>query len=372
MKIKKTTSIILAGMLLLSLSACATQEEQKVITKEPEGKITIVDSGNQETQEPVISVEKIERLDENIMISDWLDEETAIVSNENIALGKMTIEEFEGAYPTSLYYYNISSKEFTPIKEQANVLLGGGTLSADKKFILYSEYVLGDPSYHILNLDTKESFCIMDDNIGCARGGEWFGNEVIGSTDEGKVYTATPTGGLALLEGLEGETAYVQCETTDYVYYTVQDASFMKMNRATREKTSLNIEHVIDATLSPDGTKMLVLQEYNEKDTFLLVDLVDGKQLTIAEGPEIRGISWSPDQRMIAYTIQGDETNATANGLYVYDMLSAKATKIAVDVHYAYTSWSPLGDKLMFSDWDREKYENSIIYLNSTIENQAK
>ena len=371
MKIKKTTSIIIVGMLLFSLSACDAREEE-VFTKEPEGTITIVDSGDEKPQEPVISVEKIEHLEEHVLISDWLDEETAIVSNENSALGKMTIEEFEGAYPTSLYYYNISTKEFTPIKEQANVLLGGGTLSADKKFLLYSEYVLGDPSFHILNLDTKESFCILDDNIGCARGGEWFGNEVIGSTDEGRVYTASPSGELAFLEGLEEETAYVQCATTDYVYYIVEDASFMKMNRATKEKTSLNMEHVIDATLSSDGTKMLVLQEYNEKDTFLLVDLVDGKQLTIAEGPEIRGISWSPDQRMIAYTIQGDETNATANGLYVYDMLSAKATKIAVDVHYAYTSWSPLGDKLMFSDWDREKYENSIIYLNSTIENQAK
>lgn len=41
------------------------------------------------------------------------------------------------------------------------MLLGGGTLSLDKKFLLYSEYVLGDPSYFIMNLDTKDSFALV-------------------------------------------------------------------------------------------------------------------------------------------------------------------------------------------------------------------
>lgn len=69
---------------------------------------------------------------------------------------------------------------------------------------------------------------------------------------------------------------------------------------------------------------MLVLQSDNMKSTLLLVDLKEGNQITIAEGTDISGISWSPDQRMIAYTMNGNGTNATMNGLYVYDMQISK------------------------------------------------
>lgn len=84
---KTTTSIIIAIMLVCSLSACNAKGET----------ITTVNSGDKETQEYEISVEKIEQL-EHVVISDWLDEENAIVSKENNTLGKMTIEEYEGAY----------------------------------------------------------------------------------------------------------------------------------------------------------------------------------------------------------------------------------------------------------------------------------
>ena len=364
---KKTTSIIMAVMLVVSLSACSAKEEKKVIINEPEETeetVITVNNVDQEMQEPEISVEKIEQLGERVVISEWMDEENAIVSKENTTLGKMTSEEFEGAYPRSLYYYNTSTKEYTPIKEQENVLLGGGTLSSDKKFLLYSEYVLGDPSYFIMNLDTKDSFCICNDKIGGARSAIWVGNEVVGSAYNGGIYMASTAGEISILEGLEGESIFILRATKDYIYYTGDNTSLMKMNRVTREKTSLNIENVFDVVLSADGAKMLILQSDNTKSALLLVDLEDGKQTTIAEGTDISSISWSPDQRRIAYAIKFDGTNATMNGLYAYDMLSAKPTQIAPEIQDAFTSWSPLGDKLMYSEWNGEEYESSIIYLN--------
>lgn len=360
---KKITSILIAVILVCSLSACNVKEEKKVIIKEPVDANTTISSGEKETQEPVILVEKTEQLEERVVISQWLDEENAIVSKENNTLGKMTIEEFEGAYPRSLYYYNVSTKEYTPIKEKENVLLGGGTLSSDKKFLLYSEYVLGDPSYYIMNLDTKDSFCISGDNIGGARSAGWYGNEVVGSAYNGGVYTASTSGKISILEGLEEESIFILRATKDYIYYTGDNTSLMKMNRTTKEKTSLNIENVFDAILSPDETKMLLLQSDNTKSKLLLLDLKEENQTTIAEGTEISGISWSSDQRMIAYTNKGDGTNDTMSDLYLYDMQSAKPTQIAVDIQNAFTSWSPLGGKLMYSKWNGEEYESSIIYL---------
>ena len=368
---KKLVSIMMLGVLVFSMCGCNTKEEKRVVTKEPGGTITIVSGSEKETQEPVISVEKIEQMDGHVIISDWLDEENVIVSKENTELGKMTIEEFEGYYPRSLYSYNVTTKEYTPIKEEENVILGGGTLSADKKYLLYSEYFFGDPSYYILNLDTKESFLIMDEVlIDGARSAGWSENEVIGSAYVGGIYSVSTSGEIKLLEGFEKEEPiYIIRATKDYIFYTGEDATLMKMNRATKEKTSLNISNVFDVVLSADKTKMLVLQSDNTKSTLLLYEMESGKQTTIAEGTEINSVSWSSDQRMIAYTIKSDETNATVNGLYVYDMLSTKATQIAVDIENAFTSWSPMGDKLMFSQWKGEEYESSIVFLNSTITN---
>lgn len=367
---KKIVSIIMLGVLVVSMSGCNTKEEKRVVTKEPGGTITIVSGSEKETQEPVISVEKIEQMEGHVIISDWLDEENVILSKENTELGKMTIEEFEGYYPRSLYSYNVTTKEYTPIKEAENVILGGGTLSEDKKYLLYSEYVLGDPSYYMLNLDTKESTLILNDEIGGVRSAGWSENEVIGSAYSGGIYLANTSGEISLVEGFEKEEpVYIIRATKDYIFYTGDDATLMKMNRITKEKVSLDISNVFDVVLSEDKTKMLVLQSDNTKSTLLLYEMESGNQTVIAEGTEISSVSWSSDQRMIAYTIKSDETNATVNGLYVYDMLSTKATQIAVDIENAFTSWSPMGDKLMFSQWKGEEYESSIVFLNSTITN---
>jgi TolB protein len=357
-------------MLVLSLNACSVKEESKVTTEELGGAITVVDNGDKKTQEPVVSVEKIERLErfENIEISDWLDEETVIVSKDNDTLGKMTLSEFPDTYPRSLYFYNIKTKEYKLIKEQKNVFLGGATLSADKKYLLYSEYVLGDPSYYVMNLDTKDTFCIMGDDISSAKSAGWFGNEVAGAAYNNGAYLASASGDISVLEGLKDESVFILRVTKDNVYYnTGNDASLIKMNRTTKEKTDLNLKNVFNVILSYDGTKMLVLQSDTTKSTLLLCDLDGSNLMKIVEGTDISGISWSADQRMIAYNVKSTGTNAKVNGLYVYDMLTAKANQVVVDIQNAFTNLSPLGDKLVYTQWNGEEYDSSIVYLKSSI-----
>ena len=368
MKNKKPTKIIIVLMLLLSLSACGIKEESRVITKEPGGSITVVDNGDKETQDPVISVEKIEPL-ANVEISDWLDEETVIVSKENDKLGKMNLSELSDTYPKSLYYYNIETKEYKPIKEQKNVYLGGATLSANKKYLLYSEYVLGDPAYYVMNLDTKKAFVIAENDIGGAKSAGWFGNEVAGAAYNNGAYLASASGNISVLGGLKDESVFILRMTKDNIYYNTENVtSLIKMNRTTKKKTMLGLKNVFNVILSKDETKMLILQSDNTKSTLLLCDLDGNNQVKIAEGTDIGGVSWSEDQRMIAYNVKSTGTNAKVNGLYVYDILTAKATQIAVDIQNASTSWSPKGDKLMYTQWNGEVYDSSIVYLNSSIQ----
>lgn len=365
---KNKISVIIVLMLLLSLNACSAKEGDRVITKEQGGTITVIDNGDKKTQGPVISVEKIERLG-HVEISDWLDEETVIVSRDNDTLGKMALAEYPDTYPRSLYYYNIKTKEYKLIKEQKNVFLGGATLSADKKYLLYSEYVLGDPAYYVMNLDTKNSFCITGNNIGGAKSAGWFGNEVAGAAYNNGAYLASPLGDISVLEGMKAESVFILRMTKDSVYYnTENDTSLIKMNRSTKEKTNLKLKNVFNLILSDDGTKMLVLESDSTKSTLLLCDLDGSNQVKIAEGTYIGGVSWSADKRMFAYNVKNVGTSAAVNGLYVYDILTGKANQIAVDIQNASTSWSPLGDKLMYTQWNDEAYDSCIVYLKSSIQ----
>lgn len=50
------------------------------------------------------------------MITDWLNENTVIVSKENTSLDKMSLLEFSDYYPRSLYLYNIDTKEYQLLK----------------------------------------------------------------------------------------------------------------------------------------------------------------------------------------------------------------------------------------------------------------
>jgi TolB protein len=370
MKNKKISGTIIVLMLLLSFNACGVKEDDKVIVNEPGTSITIIEDADKETQLPVVSVEKIDRI-EDVRISDWLDEETVVISKENDSLEKMSLAELSESYPRSLYLYNINTKEYKLLKEQKDVFLGEATLSADKKHLLYSEYTLGDPAYYVMNLDTKDTFGIRGDGIGGAMSASWFGNEVIGAAYNNGAFQASTSGEISAIQGLEDEAPFIVRATKDSVFYnTSYDDSLVVLNRATKEKTKLNLQHVYDLVLSSDGTKMLVLQSDSTKSTLILCDLDGSNQVTIAEGTELDGISWSPDQRMLAYHLKGAENNATVNGLYVYDTLTAKPNQIAVDIQYASTCWSPSGEKLVYSQWNGEEYSSSIVYLKSSLQSK--
>ncbi len=369
MKNTKTLRIILALTLLLTVTACdKRKEEDRVIIKEPGKSITVIDNSGEDTGEPGVSVEKIDKY-ENVEISDWLDEDTVIVSKENDTLDKISLAELADNYPKSLYLYNIKTKEYKLLKEEKNVNLGDVSLSADKKHLLYTEYTLGDPAFYVMNLDTSEAFGIKGDNIAGAVSARWAGNEVIGAAYSNGGYSADTTGKISVLEDLKEEALFVVRKINDNLYYnTSYDESLFMLNPATKEKVNLNLANVYDVLPSPDGNKMLVLQSSGSKKIMTLCNTDGSAQKIIAEGTELGGVSWSQDQRMIAYNLKGDGNGTAAAGLYIYDMLTGKSTQIAVDIQNAVTCWSPSGEKLVYAEWDGNQYNSSIAYLKYTLQ----
>jgi TolB protein len=365
LSMKKTYFIrtIITISLIFTLTACE-KEEKKVTIKEPGKTITIIDDTDTEEIDQKISVEKIDRY-EKVNITDWLDEDTVVVSKENETLDKMSLAELSEHYPMSLYLFDLTTKEYKLVKEQKDVFLGGADLSADKKYLLYYEYSLGDPVFYVMNMETLEGFGIMGDPIGGAISAKWSDNDtVIGAAYSGGVYLADSSGKITLIDELKEEALYLVEKINDNIYYnTTFDGTLMKLNLDTKEKVSLNLDQVYDTIPSPDGKQMLILQTKGAKNSMLAYDLESGENVIIAEGAELNGVSWSPDQRRIAYYLKEDENNTTVSSLYVYDMLTGVSTQIAVDVENPSTSWSPSGDKLAYTEWDGTEYYSSIIYL---------
>ena len=356
-------STILAITLMVTLTACV-KEEKKVTIKEPGKTITVIDETKEEESKPVISVEKIDQFDK-VEITDWLDEDTVIVSKYNETLDKMSLAELSDQYPKSLYRFHLTTKEYEPVKEQKEVFLGGASLSRDKKYLLYNEYSLGDPVYHIMNLDTGESFGIMGEPIGGAISAAWADDDtVIGAAYSGGAYLADSSGKITIVEELKEEALYLMARVEDQIYYNTQfDGTLQKLDLNTKVKTSLDLGQVSELVPSFDGKQLLIVQTDGTNSNLLVYDIESGKKIDIAKGAEVNGVSWSPDQQRIAYSLKEDQNNAASNSLYVYDMLSEEATQIAVNTTSYSTSWSPSGEKLAFTQYDGTGNNSSIIYF---------
>ncbi|WP_138752140.1 TolB family protein [Paenibacillus sinopodophylli] len=370
MKKTKIAVICFVTALLIFITACSEEENvNRVIIKEPGETITVIDDAATEAGEPIVSVEKMD-VYENMEITDWLDEETVIVSKENTSLDKMKLEELSDSYPRSLYLYNLTTKQYKLLKEQDNVFLGGAALSPDKKHLLYHEFDLGDPVYYVLNLDTLHSFGIIGNHIGGALSAKWADEgTIIGAAYSGGAYTASTTGSIARLAELNEEALVIVEKMKDKVYYnTNSDESLHVLNLMNKEKARLNIDHVHGVAPSPDRNQMLVMQSTGSKSVVILCDADGGNQKTIAEGTELGGVSWSPDQRMIAYSKKADVNGVTVNGIYLYDMLTGKTTQLAVDVQHAITAWSPSGKTLVYTEWNGKQYNSNIVSLSYSIQ----
>lgn len=361
----KIIVVMIAIALVFTMAACVNEKEGNRVTANKPGKnITVIEDANKEAEESGISVEKIERV-EKAGIFDWLDEDTTVVSKENASLDKMKLAELSGYYPKSLYLYSLASGEYKLLKEKKEVFMGEATLSPDKKYLLYNEFSLGDPVFYVMNMETSETFGIHGENIGGAISAGWDGKDaVIGAAYSGGAYLVEKTGKITAVDGLENEALYIVEKINNYIFYNTQaDANLMRLDINTGDKVDLKLDGVYAVIPSPDRNQLLVLQAKGSKKTMIICNTDGSGKINIAEGVEIGGVSWSPDQRMIAYNLKSDENSTAASSLLVYDIPTGKAAQLAVDMEYQSSCWSPSGKKLACTSWDGGQYNSSIVYL---------
>lgn len=367
MKKMKATKIAAVLAVMLAFTACSmSQEGNRTVIKEPGKNITVIDNENTDTDPAPISVEKIDKY-EGMEITDWFDEQTVVLAKENLELEKMSLLENAEFYPRSLYLYNLDSKEYKTVKAQKNMFLGGATLSPDKKHLLYYEYSIGDTAFYLMSMDDGEQSPVTKDVLGIAYTAEWAdAQNVIGASYAGGAYTADTARKVTQIAELQEEQLFTVRKTQDKIYYiTTENPSFQlyMLNSETGEKKNLQVENADGITLSPDGKQILISQWMDSKKRLLLADAEGNIQKSIAEGTEVTAVSWSPDQRMVAYRLESVVNGATSSGLYVYSVLTGKSVQIAVNPGNGETSWSPSGKKIAVTETDGRSYNSSIIYL---------
>ncbi|WIV13680.1 hypothetical protein [Proteiniborus sp. MB09-C3] len=368
MKINRMKIIIATIVVLLTFNSCSlVQKENNTEIKEEDKNNTIIENENNDTDKPSITVEKIDKY-EGMEITDWLDEQTVILSKENPELGKMTLLENLGFYPRSIYLYNLNTKEYKIVKAQKDMFLGGATLSPDKKNLLYYEYSIGDIAYYLMSMDlVEEQSAIKDDVIGIAISAQWTDNEnIIGISYAGGAYLSDTDRNIIHIPELQGEQLYSVEKSDDKVYYVMTDGDFSQLymfNMLTKEKKNLKLENTVGITLSSDGKLLLITQWTGHSKKLLIAD-TEGKILeTIAEGNELTGVSWSPNQQMIAFHLKSIVDGVEGSGIYLYDISAGKSIRIAANIDNAKISWSPSSNKIAFTEFHESNYNSSIIYL---------
>lgn len=364
MKIIKIATVF---VFLLTFTACSIKHEgNRTVIKEPGKSITIIENDNTETDQPSISVEKIDQY-KGLEITDWYDEKTVVLAKENSELGKMNLQENAEFYPRSIYLYNLDTKEYETMKASKDMFLGGAILSPDKKHLLYYEYSIGDVAHYLMSMDDAEKSNVKDDVLGIAMTAEWAdAYSVIGASYAGGAYISDTNRNITQIAEIQEQLFTVQKTQNKIYYITTGDSMQLYMlDRITNEKKNLNVENADGIIPSPDGKQILISQWDGAKKKLLVADAEGNILRTIAEGTEMTGASWSPDQLMIAYQLKTVINGVESNGLFLYDVLTGKSMQIAVNTGSAEIRWSPSGKKIAVAELDERNYNSSIIYLKA-------
>ena len=367
---KKIMIFALALVILSTLTACSKQQEDnKTVIKEPDKSITVIDKEEDQYEEPSISVDRIIKPLNVLEITDWLDEQNIVVVMENKDLEKMSLLEKADRYSRGIYLYNIETMEAEPIIIRKNMFLGGAKLSPNKKYLLYHEYSIGDSAFYVMSMNEKnQEKDIKDGALGLAITAKWTeDNEIIGVSYAGGAYTTDDNWNLAPAYDLQDEQLYTVIKGKNKICYitVAENLDLHVLDLETNEKMMLDLKNVDGVIPSPDGEQLLLTQSTETDRRLYVADMYGNILRTIAEGIDITGVTWSPDQSMIAYQSESLVNGVNSKDLYIYDVLAGESKKIADNISASEIVWSPSGDKIAVSQYSDTGHNNlSIIYLN--------
>ena len=82
-------------------------------------------------------------------------------------------------------------------------------------------------------------------------------------------------------------------------------------------------------------------------------------------GSHIGGVSWSPNKKLVSYIVYSNSDDSNSGKLYIKNLNTNQELEVASNIQYGTTSWSPSGDKLIFTTWDDEYRTSNIVELKN-------
>lgn len=363
---KKKIAVIMTGVLCIaSFTACGrrSDDNRKVIEKDNK-QITVLQNKKQASGSES-AVQKINNL-KDIRALDWIDENTLLIMKENINYPKIQLDSTK-AYPKNLYEYDINTGK-TKLIAGSNVDMSNGVLSPDRKYIFYKEGVESNLTGYILNRQTGQKFKVTNTDSISNSEGRWMDNNTVIFSEfpKGGIYTADINGNVKPIKGEPKGMVSNAAKIGDKIYYTTIDGKMYEQNSNGTGNKFLK-DNVVWLIPSPDSKSLAIVKRVEKTKMALIISDLDGKEKkTLAEGTQIFGANWSPDQYQIAYSI-ADTSGKT--GLFIADVNSGKSTQLTVDADLAadQVMWSPSSKKLIATN---VKIENNapqfITYIIQT------
>lgn len=339
--------------------------------------IKVMDNPNDVVYNQFI-LEKVERYPD-LRGMDWLNEEEVLVvashkqSNPLLPMGGES-------YWRNLFLFDTKSKQKKLFLAETNDH-GAAYFSPDKRSLYFHQYKGDATSSYMMDVDTKKVIEVVrdDEHSIDTNSRPWMDhNKVL-------VHTYNPGRGSQIVEiessgkrkVLLGINEFIQCINGkgDMIYYIVSNgndaissnSTLYSFHKQTKEKEEIdkNVEQVV---LSPDGDKLAIVKRIEQtKRALMIVDIKSGKNIKITEEEGINGIhhiSWSPDQKLVAYS-SISYSKKGKRGLFIADVDQGRSTQISVDLQEISDSimWSPSGWKLLVSQYEYNKQKKQIPYM---------
>ena len=333
---------------MLLLSACSTLTSTGGL-RSAESQLTVLplDTSTQKQADEVLlsSVEPLK----NRYARTWLSDTELIINKQD-----------------RLYIYNTTTakeKLFTPERTSPQYL---ALASQDSQHVFFTEGADGDPyeiQGYIWEMSTGKVTSIGRLDI----------TNTVSWADNQHLITDQIGGGIRLID-LDGhssdvvlphsvqqdDVANVQ-KVGKVIYYLSPDTTVYRLvqyaNQSEPTVTPI-ARNVRTFTVSPDGERIAIEQRIwntTEPAKLVIMDTQGNVKGTLGQGSLISNSVWSPDSRMLAFSI--NQVNQQGmNGLYIFDQQTGKTTPVFAKIQDSNASiqWNPSGDHLSMYDESNE------------------
>lgn len=313
-------------------------------------------------------VQKIDQI-YNQSGEDWKDDLTLLVArpNSQLPIGSELDDGTKTPY-LNLYQYQLNNRQAKLVKGEASNQVNA-RYSPNKRHIFYHSIQNIDPIGKGVIIDLmNQSVHPVETKMELDQAmGQWINSQQI-------IYATFETNQIYLMN-IAGKSQHIPiskplavdgiAKLGQYIYFVTPDS---KLYRLAGKKLSLMKNDVQAFAFSPNGQRLilrLAKPDHHEQESLTITDRNGNEQSPVIQtGGSIGEVSWSPDQKTVAYSVLADDEKK--RGLFIYNIRTQRSTKILTDqTTFSNLRWSPSGKKLSVTDTIEK--EGKYTYLNSII-----